>query len=169
MNSEEIIKARKRYSELKKENDNSIELLNKLEELEKDSKVASYIEFLDSNGLKITGKPTICNNSQLVFSSFDYIACKTKHSNEIWVYIGEYDNSENLGPVNCRLYRDLETGKEKIVEPLYIEDFEKRNKVINPSCSNKIEFYEELREKLFLELISKSQEEAVQKILKNNN
>lgn len=189
MNNEEIKIGKRNYVENSLMFLEEVDLLELIYNLDKREQLKKLISNLDNRD-KLYESMAILRNKKMnnvekntallekkymAYLSFDNIAKKTKNSNRIFFYIGWPKTCQQNDIINCRLYKDLETGMEVKVQPADYEEFEKEYRVIVPNydvqdCDeDKITAFYEARENFFSYLIDDSQEVAVKKILQIKN
>ena len=177
MTENEILKAKSSYQNIAKKLEDYKRMRNRLEELKSIEVVKEYIElekicFKAQNNLPL---------EKIALNEFERQSITTCESNNILVYMGEYDENERFlsyctGLGNLCKYRDLENFKEYRVPSEERSKFENTNKVVylekieyerflDPQCAVESSF-RNLRNSFFNYLINEPQEVAVQKILK---
>ncbi|MDO4962756.1 MAG: hypothetical protein Q4E75_01460 [bacterium] len=203
MNNSEIKNGRKKYSKLLELKLLYEKCKNDITELEIDSKVQLYLNlsqkekhlidkrdemliselirydsvrrYLYAKQILDTYNDKTLSDSRIVNKSFSGLACRTKDSNNIFIYMGSYDKSDSIcieqNKKIYNLYLDLETQVDKKVLLSDVNDFEENNIVVyltDSSVYHSDKFYDQLffdfREKFFENIIKKGQEEVVSEI-----
>lgn len=167
MNSEEINRGIERYNKLQDKK----ALLADFKRLQKEKMVMEYIELLNKLGTKI--EVSFPSDEHQIIEAFDEVALQTEDSNELYIYIGHPTEVTPGEPINMRIYKDLETGTEIKVHPYELGSFSRKHCMIHPTqydnYTRTLEFYDELRNNFFINIVNESQEEAIRKVLQKGD
>lgn len=203
MNNSEIKNGRKKYFKLLELKLLYEKCKNDIIELENDSKVQLYLylsqkekslsnkrdkmllselledkvveKYIYTKQILDTYNDKTLSDSRIVNKSFSGIACRTKDSNNIFIYMGSYDKDDVICIEQDKkiynLYLELETQVDKKVLLSDVNDFEDNNIVVyltDRSVYHSDKFYDQLffdfREEFFKKIIKKDQEEVVSEI-----
>lgn len=172
MNNEEINIGKQKFIETFLNFSEEVDLLELISNLDKREQLYELMTTLRNKKINNIEKDKArLEQKYLAYLAFDSIAKNTKDSNNIFFYIGWPTIHQQNGIINCRLYQDLETGKQVKIHPFDFEEFEEKNKVIVPMYDyafyneDKMNAYNDAREEFFAYLIFNSQENAVEKVL----
>ena len=173
----DIIKAKKSYLELKKEQSILISKKEELEKLKKSPDVIRYLELLECSDTKI---PT---DDEIISISFALYGSCTNEDKKIYLYQGSYNSrkivSLELIPISkinttehlFNIYINIETGREKYIPKNKIKEFEEENNVIyilpnenSETESQYKEIYNKTRRQYFESLVTTTQEDAIKKV-----
>lgn len=172
MNDKELKATREMYNNFEQKRNQIATKRKRLYELEQEPLIQEYLELKNFIEDYRKDKYNVYNISEYIFES---IIMDTKSSNNIYVYIGTFEERSTGFPgptIYYNVYKDLETGHETMVLESQREKFDRGNKVIYINPKNEINSkaellrkYRELRYIFLSDIIKKPQEQVVKKLM----
>lgn len=179
---EEILQSiKKEYQEKKQQQNNTIEILKKIEELEQNEIVKEYLNLTEQINTVDYSQIIAQNKDDLLESAFRKHSNLIKETNGIYVCLGTFmmDNICDIehGPsdyrvrrndpkAEYRVYQDLENYNTKQIPIKQCEEFENTHTVIIPKTILTEKYYYELQREFLKNAVKYGQEKACQKVLK---